>query len=264
MTPDAGNILNEYDYNKNAIIEPWLVEKKVPGFPEIAVTTFSKTIIDAFACMDGVSKMSEFGFAGGRIPVYKMVYNGVPVAFYLSIVGAPACVMLFEEIVAKGAKTFVAFGSCGVLDKGIAEGHFIIPTAAVRDEGTSYHYASASDEIEMDMTGVEAAAGALSKMGYPWIKGKTWTTDAPYRETVKKTSARRERGCVCVEMECAALIAAARFRGIKFAQFVCAADNLDAADWEPRSLLTGNFGLSQKENYMFAALETAVRLHGYA
>jgi len=256
------NILNEYDYNTNAIIEPWLVEKPVPDFPEIAVTTFSKKIIDAFAAMDGVSKISGFGSAGGVIPIYKIIYNGVSVAFYLSIVGAPSSVMLFEEIVAKGAKTFVAFGSCGVLDKGIAEGFFLIPTAAVRDEGTSYHYAPASVEIDMDKVSIDTTVEAMDKMGYPWIKGKTWTTDAPYRETAKKTAARKAQGCVCVEMECSALIAAARFRGIKFAQFLYAADNLDAPDWEPRNLLTGNFNLSQKERYMYAALETAVCLHG--
>ena len=47
----------------------------------------------------------------------------------------------FEEVVAMGAKKFVLFGSCGVLDDEKVKDHIIIPVSAVRDEGTSYHYA---------------------------------------------------------------------------------------------------------------------------
>ena len=41
-----------------------------------------------------------------------------------------------------------AFGTCGVLDRDIEATSIIIPTAALRDEGTSYHYLPASDEVK--------------------------------------------------------------------------------------------------------------------
>ena len=56
----------------------------------------------------------------------------------------------FEEIIAMGAKKFVLFGSCGVLDDNKVDGNIIIPVSAVRDEGTSYHYIAPSVEIEAE------------------------------------------------------------------------------------------------------------------
>ena len=44
----------------------------------------------------------------------------------------------------------VLFGTCGVLDRDIEATSIIIPTAALRDEGTSYHYLPASDEVEVN------------------------------------------------------------------------------------------------------------------
>ena len=37
-----------------------------------------------------------------------------------------------------GAEKFLFFGSAGVLDRELAAGHLIIPTAAYRDEGTRH------------------------------------------------------------------------------------------------------------------------------
>ena len=256
------NILNEFDTDRNAIIEPWYVEKPIPGFPEIAVSTFSKSMIDSFAALDGVEQISKFHSGGGSIPIYRINYNGTPVAFYLSKVGAPAAVMQLEESIAKGSKTVVVFGCCGVLDKEIVEGHFIVPTCAIRDEGTSYHYEPASDEIFASEAGVAALSATMDKMGYPWIAGKTWTTDAVYRETANKTAVRKSQGCISVEMECAAMFAVAKYRNVKYAQFLYAADNLDASNWDPRHLLSANYGVSSNEKYMLVAFEAAIALHG--
>lgn len=52
----------------------------------------------------------------------------------------PACVAGFEEIIAMGAKKFVLFGSCGVLDDDKVKENIIIPVSAIRDERTSHHY----------------------------------------------------------------------------------------------------------------------------
>lgn len=45
---------------------------------------------------------------------------------------------------------YIVFGGCGCLNKKIIHGQVIIPTeASYRDEGTSYHYAPASDYIKI-------------------------------------------------------------------------------------------------------------------
>ena len=118
------------------------------------------------------------------IPVYKIRYKDTDIAFYLSRVGAPACVAGFEEIAAMGVKKFVLFGSCGVLDDDNVKDKLIIPISAVRDEGTSYHYIAPSPEIEADPHSVKILESVLSNCGYPYIKGKTWTSDAIYRYNV--------------------------------------------------------------------------------
>ena len=99
-----------------ALFGPSDTTSKVEHFPEICISTFSSNIIDKFSSLDGVEKIAELYSANGALPVYKIQYKDREIAFYRSMVGAPACVSCFEEIVAMGAKKFVLFGSCGVLN----------------------------------------------------------------------------------------------------------------------------------------------------
>lgn len=178
--------------------------------------------------------------------------------FFLSRVGAPACVAGIEEVIALGAKKLVLFGSCGVLNEEVANGKIIVPTVAIRDEGTSYHYIEAADEILADEKSVETLTKCLKECGYPYVKGKTWTTDAIYRETKSLISERKAAGCIAVEMECAAALAVTQFRKLPFAQFLFGADNLDTAQWEPRDLV--EYGLSSAEKYLALAFECVLEL----
>ena len=98
----------------------------------------------------------------------------------------------------------------------------------------------------------------LKKCGYPYVKGKTWTTDAIYRETKSLISERKAAGCVAVEMECAAALAVTQFRKLPFAQFLFGADNLDTSQWEPRDLV--EYGLSSAEKYFALAFECVLEL----
>lgn len=178
--------------------------------------------------------LGEITSANGVSPIYKIIYEGEPVAIFKAWVGAPACVSVFEEVIAMGLNKLVLFGSCGVLNHEIADGHIIVPTSAVRDEGTNYHYLPASNEIELDGECIKIVEGVLKKLNYPYVIGKTWTTDGVYRETKVKVEKRKKQGCICVEMECSAMAAAAKFRNVKFAQFLYAADNLDSVNWQLR------------------------------
>lgn len=177
----------------------------------------------------------------------------------MSGVGAPACVAGFEEIIAMGAKRFVLFGSCGVLDDELVGNKLIIPVSAVRDDGTGYHYVAPSSEIEADPHSVQILERVMSDLGYPYIKGKTWTSDAIYRETLPLIKERRAEGCITVEMECASMIAAARYRHIPFIQFLYGADDLSSDIWDIRDL--SSYGLSNAEKYMLLAFECGINLH---
>lgn len=110
----------------------------------------------------------------------------------------------------------------------------IIANRAVRDEGTSFHYAPPGREIDADVFGVQIAERVLTAKGIPHTIGKTWTTDALYRETRGKIARRRDEGCISVEMEASELFAVARFRGIRFAQLLYAGDDVSGAVWDSR------------------------------
>jgi purine-nucleoside phosphorylase len=55
--------------------------------------------------------------------------------------------------------------------------------------------------------------GAFDDLPVPLLRGATWTTDAPFRETAEAIAAMQERGLFAVEMEAAALYAFASARG---------------------------------------------------
>lgn len=252
------NILNDFDWDKSAILEPWMTIKKLDNFPEIGVATFSGKLMESLKEWDNTEQIGEITTANGASPIYKIIYEGQPVAAFKALVGAPACVAAFEEVMAMGLNKLILFGSCGVLNHKIADGHIVIPTSAVRDEGTSYHYLPASDEIKLEGECIEVVEGVLKKLNYPYVLGKTWTTDGVYRETKVKVEKRKKQGCICVEMECSAMAAVAKFRNVKFAQFLYAADNLDSPNWQPRGF--GKHSLSQKEKLLAAALECGINL----
>ena len=251
-------IFQKTELSEPALFSPSDVTQKIGNFPEICVSTFSECIIQKFASLSGTEKIAELYTANGMIPVYKLRYKDTDIAFCLSRVGAPACVAGFEELIAMGAKKFVLFGSCGVLDDEQVKDNIIVPVSAVRDEGTSYHYVAPAPEIEMDPRSVHILENVLKSCGCPYVKGKTWTSDAIYRETIPAIRERRQAGCLVVEMECASMLAAAKYRHVPFIQFLYGADNLSTSTWEIRDLNT--YGLSRAETYMVLAFECGLAM----
>lgn len=153
-----------------------------------------------------------------------------------AMVGSPVAARQIEDLTAKGCTKYMICGDCGVLDEKIVVGHLILPVKAIRDEGTSYHYIKPSREIEMDNEVVDIIARVLEKNKIPYLKGKTWTTDAIYRETRRKTENRKKEGCLTVKMEAATYLAVAKFNQVKLGQILHAGDNLDAQIWDRRKL----------------------------
>lgn len=250
-------IFEKFYEERVAVINPTDSMESIAGFPEICVTTFSKNIIDKFISLNGVIKIAELYSANGVNPIYKIRYKGKDIAFYLSLVGAPACACGLEEIIALGAKKIVLFGSCGILDDSIKD-KIIVPTSAIRDEGTSYHYIPASSEITVNKEYVNILISCLEKYGYSYATGKSWTTDAIYRETEGIISERKKQGCITVELEFSAALAVSIFRNVPFIQFLYGADCLDNNKWEIRDLC--EYGLRNAEKLMTLAFECGISL----
>lgn len=172
--------------------------------------------------------------------------------------GAPLAAHHLEQLIASGAQTFVVCGGAGALQPDLVLGQVVVPTSAVRDEGTSYHYAAASRTIEADASHLSAAT-ILDNLEIPHRTGRVWTTDASFRETAARVAQRRQDGCMLVEMEAAALIAVARYRSVALAYYLYASDALADNQWDHRGWTSADRRLDLLHAALAAAAAPKIR-----
>ncbi len=254
-------LLTQFDPARRAVINPDYAHPDIPGFPETMISVFSHQLFAALLDFLGGTEIAQTHDVDGIWPVYKVTYRGKDFALYKARLGAPACVGCFEDVIAFGTKRIILLGNCGVLNPDIQDCGIIIPTRAIRDEGTSYHYAPAADYIAVNRKYIPEFEAVCDEFGYSYVEGTTWTTDAFYRETPKKLEDRRNMGAICVEMECAAMQALCDFRGVEFFQFLYAGDKLSHDNWDPRSL-SGSSRLDDKQKIALLAFELAAKIEG--
>jgi uridine phosphorylase len=223
----------EHDKKRQSILEPSeLIEKM--DVPEHCVVCFFAEVIEWLVEEGGVKFLANSKSEIGYHPLYEIDFQGKRLAFFHPGIGAPLAAALLEEVIARGCRKFIAVGGCGVLDKNIAVGHLLLPIAALRDEGTSYHYLPPSREVEADPHVLAAIEGVLQRHGIDYLRTKTWTTDAIYRETENKAQAYLDEGCLAVEMETAAFYAVAQFRGVQLGQILYGGDAVIPNAWDGR------------------------------
>ena len=229
-------LLEEFE-NVPAVIEP--TDRSLLSGGEICDTiilSFNGEILERVKQIDGVYEGGYLTNLNGKLPWYIYEKDGSKVAVAMATIGAPMVVGLLEELKARGFKNFIVLGSCGVLDQSIQADKIILPSSALRDEGTSYHYATASDEIAYDQSLLLTIEKALDKAGIEHIRTKSWTTDAFYRETAAKVKRRLAAGARVVDMEASAIMAWSQFRKSKVYQFFYTADYVDHHNrtWDAR------------------------------
>lgn len=252
-------ITEAFDNKSKAIIEP-LINENAPAV-DACILTFSEKIEKFVTENYDCKQIGTFRFATGDTPVYQLDCAGKKVAFYKTYVGAPACVGTVEDSLSIiKTKKYVVFGGAGCLDKEIAHGKIMIPTEAYRDEGTSYHYMPASDYVTVKNSDI--VAEFMRENGIPYVKGKTWTTDSFYRETVNNFEKHKADGCISVEMECAGLQAMCDFRSLELYTFFTSADLLDAPEWDKRHKDGEIKGTQHDAGHFDIALELAVYAAG--
>ena len=246
-------ITNSFDNQTSAIIEP----KRKTGAPrvDVMVITFSYIIEQYVKEHFNCTQIATLRSATGLTPVYQIDYNGKRIGFYKTYIGAPCAVALVEDVLSEvNTDRVIMFGGAGCLDKDIARGKIMIPTQAYRDEGTSYHYVPAADYIKIKNSHI--VAEFMQQSNIPFVLGKTWTTDAIYRETKGNFEKRKQDGCIAVEMECAAVQAVCDFRGVELYNFLKSGDLLDAPEWDSRSEF-GTNGSQHDPRYFIMALDLA-------
>ncbi len=246
----------EYDAEGEAMIEPRRIIQP-RDIPEHCVICFFKEVVENVAKEYEARVAVENHWEDGPHPIYEIEFDSQRLAFFQPGVGAPLAVGLLEEAIAYGCRKFIACGGCGVLAKGMTVGNLIVVSGAVRDEGTSYHYLPPQNEVTAHPKGVAALEAVLSEREIPFRTGKTWTTDAPYRETRQRIARRIRQGCVTVEMEAAGLMAAAQHRQVVLGQLLYAGDDLSGSEWDNRSWQSR---ADVRENLFWLAAQACLRL----
>ena len=249
------SLFDTFDPDSPEIIFAASHHPPLEGFPETIVMTFQDEtfrVLEQLCPTEVVAKHH----AGRDIPIYRLNWNGRSIGICQTLLGGPGTAGLLEEALAMGAKKVLLYGSCGVLDSALVAGHFILPTAAYRDEGVSYHYLPVGDYV--DIPTAERLGEIFDGLNLPYVKGRVWTTDAFYRETRNNMAKRKADGCLAVDMECASAMAVGQFRGAEVYQFLYAEDSLDGEAWDSRTM--GKVPASDYETYLRVALEAASRL----
>ena len=203
------------------------------NLPERCVIAFSKSSVNEIAEKYGAKIVCEMPSCTVNLPIYEINLDGVKIALICGFIGAANAANQIHELYAAGVRKIVACGSAGTLTPKPL-GALIVPNSAIRDEGASFHYAPPSYEMQADGDVVKHIENTLTKLSLPHATGKTWTTDAFYRETEDKIALRRSQGCLTVEMECSAMIAASQFLGAKFGQILYCGDDLSGEDYDTR------------------------------
>ncbi|HLI43533.1 MAG TPA: nucleoside phosphorylase [Acidimicrobiales bacterium] len=258
----AGTIpLLEFDPDPIAMIEPsdhFGRDPSVrPEVPEVAVACFFGDAVERIARATHARRVVDLVGEHGRSPVYVTEREGRPFAFYQAGLGAPLAAAFLEEMIDYGARTVVACGGCGALDGSLALGHVVVVAEALRDEGTSFHYLPPSRTVRAEPEVVAVLTGTLERAGVPYSTGMSWSTDAYFRETRRKVARRREEGCITVEMEASALLAVARFRGVRLGQLLYAGDSLAGESWDHRNWVTAH---DVREQVFWLAAEAVLEL----
>jgi purine-nucleoside phosphorylase len=172
--------------------------------------------------------------AGDRAPFVVLDRGQAPVAVAGGFgVGAPAAVVALEMCVALGAQRIVVVGYAGALQPGLDPGEVVLCERAIRDEGTSYHYLPAAAEARADPELLDVCRRGLTAAEIDAVRGRSWTTDAPFRETEAEVREMQADGVLAVEMELAALYAVAQVRGVAAAGLCVVSDSLSDLRWRP-------------------------------
>jgi uridine phosphorylase len=229
----------DFDPDRNAVIDPAsLHEVDLPGRAE----EFELT-----SCAPFQSEMPD-------IPVYCDEERGlvvVPMG-----VGAPLAAGMLDALVARGVDKFIVCGGAGVLEAIPCEA-LLIPTLAIRDEGTSYHYLPPEEEARPSSQAVSVIRDLLEETGHGYREVTTWTTDAIFRETRGMVDQRLAEGASCVEMESAALFAVAAFRNVTLGQILYGGDDLSGEEWDDRGWTSRT---SIREQLLVLATRACLRL----
>ena len=225
----------QYDEERKAFLNPEDMNIGKKKINKCCVLCFFDNVLKELENSKEIRVVETLNSPLGSHNIYELKYKDMLINIFNPGLGGPMAAGFLEELISLGCENFMACGGAGVLDSSIEMGQLIIPITASRDEGTSYHYIMAEQELKLKDEVLEVIENVLTINNINYLKGKTWTTDAIYRETKNKIDKRKKEKCITVEMEFASMLAVSIFRNVNFGQLLYGGDNLDGTIWEYRN-----------------------------
>lgn len=172
-----------------------------------------------------IERMASFLERAERVSEYRGYkvmrgfFEGVPVSLASTGIGSPSAAIAVEELIKCGARTIIRVGTCGSLIYELERGDMVIPTEAIRGEGTTSYYAGMERRAKPSPRVKEALLEASRRLGYKVREGKIFTTDAFYINPP-------EMDAIAVEMECSAIFLISEIRGVSSGAILTVDSNL--------------------------------------
>ncbi|MCX8196062.1 MAG: phosphorylase [Acidilobaceae archaeon] len=160
--------------------------------------------------------------------VYTGKYNGMSITVATHGIGSSSASLVFEELIALGAKLMIRLGTCGSLTPSVEIGDLVIPTVASYYPGGPYYQyygelacGPAAPHFEVLKALIEEA----QKGGSRYHVGPVISSDAFYGEGPEFAERWSKRGVIAVEMECSALFVISHMRGVKAGALLLTVDS---------------------------------------
>jgi uridine phosphorylase len=230
------------DFTPEALIEAVRTKRKLASVavPEVCILEFDGDLTDHLAQSNAVVRWPTW--ACFHTPMFALDVDGKPCGIVPRAIGGSYAVLIAEQLLASGARVIVGLTSAGRVSRKLQIPSLVVATAAIRDEGTSFHYLPASESVAAPLRLVAPLANQLRRLGLPLYEGTVWTTDAPYRETRQQLDQYGEEGVLAVEMQAASLFALAQVRDAQIA-VVAHVSNATDHEGEPFNRGSENEGL---------------------
>ncbi len=187
-----------------------------PGtVPSTVVYTYARFELYLATRPDAYTANDMLGTGPGRF----FLVNGTGGRVGINCLGTgPSATAAQLELQAElGVQTVLLIGNAGGLHPHQSPGDLILPTSAVRADGTSDHYAAPDVEARPDADLAAAFGTSLAAGGLVGERAACWTTAAAFRTTAAEIAHYSARGVSAVEEEVAALFTVGAARGVRTA-----------------------------------------------
>jgi uridine phosphorylase len=219
MSKEKITLLSGKDYVGQSVFQPQNLlrearrQKNIPqgAIPAVCALDPDGDIV-RYLLKTGQASINPY-WACYHTTLYDFSYHGIRFGIIGCAVGASFAVLLAEQLFVSGCELLVSITSAGIVTPLESQPSFVLISEAIRDEGTSYHYLPPQEPATLQDNILSALSVSFKRAQLASVTGKSWTTDAPYRETETAIATAKEQGALAVEMEAAALYAFAKAKG---------------------------------------------------